>query len=269
MTNYDEKQLSMMSPKEFRSIIRKAEWTEPTIVMCKNYGQANLVVVPKEYTFEFLLFCNRNPRPCPVLDVTEPGDPHPKLIAPEADIRTDLPKYRIWKDGELIDEPTDIVKYWRDDLVSFLLGCSCGFKWAIWAAGISFRRYGGYLSNIPCVPAGRFHGHIVCSVRAFYNVHDAVRAIQISSRHLLMHGPPVHIGDPADVGIKDLGKGGTFIHPDAPAAEPPKHGEIVMYWPSGVTAQAAAMESKIPFMITHKAGHMFVTNQLVEELAVM
>ncbi len=269
MSKYSLAQVAAMGPKEFRGIIRKAEWAEPTIMACRNYGQANLVIVPKEYAFEFLLFCNRNPRPCPVIDVTEPGDSHPRLISPDADLRTDLPKYRVFQDGKLVDEPTDIIKYWRDDLVGFLLGCSCGFKWAIWAAGISFRRYGGYLTNIPCIPGGRFHGHIVCSVRAFYNAHDAMRAVQISSRHLLMHGPPIHIGNPEDIGIESLGKGGSFVHPDAPAAEAPKPGEIVMYWPSGITAQTVAMETKIPFMITHKGGHMFVMDQLVEELAVM
>ena len=268
MAIYSKEQFLTISPKELRAIIRKAELTEPTIEFCENYGQANLVIVPEEYAFEFLLFCNRNPRACPVLDVTEPGDPHPKLIAPEADLRTDLPRYRVFKDGELIDEPTDIIKYWRDDLVGFLLGCSCGFKWAIRAANIPFRRYGGYLTSIPCVPAGRFHGHVVCSVRAFYNSHDAVRATQISSRHIAMHGAPIHIGDPAAIGVENLGKGSP-IHPNAPMAEAPKPGEIVMFWPSGITPQTAATESNVPFMITHLGGHMFVMDQLVEELAVL
>ena len=269
MTKSSEGDAKANSPKQFRDMIRKGEWTKPTIEMSRGYGQANLVVVPMEYAFEFLLFCNRNPQACPIIDVTEPGDPHPKRIAPEADLRTDLPKYRVFKDGEVIDEPIDVMKYWRDDLVGLLLGCSCGFKWAIQAANIPFRRYGGYLTTIPCVSAGRFHGHLVCSVRAFYNAPDAVRAVQISSRHPLMHGAPIHIGDPADIGIKDLGKGGSFIHPNAPAAEHPKPGEIVMCWPSGITPQTAAIESKIPFMITHLGGHMFVMDQLVEELAII
>jgi len=261
-------EVKAMSPGEFRNLVRKGEWTDITMEACQGYAQANLAVVPKEYAFDFLLFCNRNPRPCPVLDVTEIGDPHPKLMAPEADLRTDLPKYRVFKDGELIDEPTDVIKYWRDDLVGFLLGCSRTFVWALRATNIPFRRYGAYLTTIPCVPAGRFHGHMVVSVRAFYNASDAVRAVQISSRHLFMHGPPVHIGDPRDIGIENLGKPDSF-NPWRPVAELPKPGEIVMSWGCGITLGVVAMESKIPFMITHSPAHMFVTDRLGEELAVL
>lgn len=268
MTKYSEEQLLAMSPKEFRSIVRKGEWTGITMEVCQGYAQNNMVIVPKDYAFEFLLFCNRNPRPCPVLDVTEPGDPHPKLMAPEADLRTDVSMYRVFKEGELVDEPTDVIKYWRNDLVAFLLGCSCSFKWALRAAGISFRRYGAYLTTIPCIPAGRFHGSMVVTARAFLNTHDAVRAVQITSRHLLVHGPPIHIGDPTEIGIESLVKRDPFV-PTRPVVEPPKPGEIVMYWGCGVTPQTVAMESRIPFMITHSPTHMFVTDKLAEELAVM
>lgn len=268
MVDYSEEQLLAMSPKQFRDMIRKGEWTKPTIEACRGYAQANLVAVPLEYAFEFLLFCNRNPRTCPVLDVTEMGDPHPRLMAPDADLRTDLPKYRVFKDGEIIDEPIDVVGYWRDDLVAFLLGCSCGFKWAIRAANIPFRRYGAYRTTVPCVPAGRFHGSMMVSVRAFYNTHDAVRATQVTSRHPLMHGAPIHIGDPTEIGIDSLVKEDSFV-PTRPVAEPPKPGEIVLYWGCGVTPQAVAIESKVAFMITHSPTHMFVTDQLVEEIAII
>lgn len=267
MTTYTEVETRAMNPKDFRTIVRKGEYTGVTMEVCQNYAQANLVILPKEYAFEFLLFCNRNPLPCPVLDVTEAGDPHPKLMAPEADLRTDLPKYRIFKDGEITDEPTDILKYWRDDLIAFLLGCSRSFVWALRAANVPYRRYGAYQTTIQCVPAGRFHGHLVVTVRAFYNAHDAVRAVQISSRHRPMHGPPIHIGDLADIGI-NLGKPDP-LNPYRPVVEPPKPGEIAMCWGCGVTPQAVAMESRIPFMITHSPSHMFVTEHLVEELAVL
>jgi len=257
-----------MGPREFRGLTRKAEFTDTTMEVCQGYAQANLVILPKEYAFDFLLFCNRNPRPCPVLDVTEPGDPHPKEMAPEADLRTDVPQYRVIKDGKIIDEPTDIAKYWRDDLVAFLLGCSCTFRWALRAANIPWRRYSAYLTTIPCVPAGCFHGHMVVTARAFYNSHDAVRAVQVSSRHLLMHGPPIHIGDPEVIGITNLGQPDP-IFPNRPVVEPPKPGEIVMYWGCGVTPQSVAMESNVPFMITHYPAHMFVTDKLGEELAVI
>ena len=267
MTTYTEVETRAMSPKDFRSLVRKGEYTDVTTEVCQGYAQTNLAIVPKELAFEFLLFCNRNPLSCPVLEVTEPGDPEPKQSARGADLRTDLPRYRVFKNGEVIDEPTDIIKYWRDDLVAFLIGCSRTFVWALRAANIPFRRYSAYRSNIPCVPAGRFHGPLVVTVRAFYNAHDAVRAVQICSRHRLMHGPPVHIGDPAEIGIKNLGQ--PDINLKWPVTEPPKPGEIIMSWGCGATPQTVAMESKIPFMITHIVAHDFVTDHLAEELAIL
>jgi uncharacterized protein YcsI (UPF0317 family) len=275
-------QFQKISPKDFRSLVRKGNWTgitlescqgypheDPAISeVCRNHVQTDLIVLPKEYAFEFLLFCNRNPRGGPIIDVTEPGDPEPKQAAPGADLRTDLPRYRVYKDGEVIDEPNDIIKYWRDDLVAFLIGVfesGCGA--ALEAAGISFRWYGTWPSTIACVPAGRISGRIMAAVRAFSNSHDAVRAIQIASRHLLMHGPPVHIGDPAEIGVK-LGEADPF-HPDKPVLELPKPGEVVMSFASGLTPGMAALESKVPFMITHYPCHMFLTDYFAEELAIL
>lgn len=263
---YSPDELGAMRPEDFRSIVRKGEWTEVTADACRNYGQANLIALPKEYAFEFLLFCNHNPRPCYVLDVTEPGNPHPKLMAPDADLRTDLPKYRIFKDGKVIDEPTDATNYWRDDLVAFLIGCSWGFVWAFRAANVPFRSLGDYTTNIPLVPVGRFHGHMVCSCRAFSTSHDAVRAIQISSRHIAFHGPPVHIGDPTLIGVNNIGKPDAFI-PPWPTPPPEPH-ETVMFWGCGITPQNVVLESKIPYAVTHYPGHMFVIDKLVEELAI-
>ena len=268
MAKLSESEIAAIKPKDFRSMVRKGEYTGVTMEACRGYAQANFAIVPKEYAFDFLLFCNRNPRPCPVVDVTEPGDPHPKLMAPEADISTDLPRYRIFQDGNIIDEPIEITKYWRDDLVAFLIGCAQGFMWALQAANILWKHYGIYRSNIPCVPAGRFHGPMAVSVSAFYNTRDAVRVIQISSRYLLNHGSPIYIGNPADIGVENIGQPDSF-HPSRPIAEPPKPGEIVMTWGCGVTPQTVAIESKIPLMITHYPSHMFVTDQLPEELAVL
>jgi len=255
-----------MTPKDFRSIVRKGEWTEVTADACRNYGQANLIALPREYAFEFLSFCNRNPRPCYVLDVTEPGNPEPKLMAPDADIRTDLPRYRVFRNGKIIDEPTDATNYWRDDLVAFLIGCSWGFVWAFKAANVPFRSLGDYTTNIPLVPVGRFHGHMVCSCRAFQTSYDALRAIQISSRHIAFHGPPVHIGEPTLIGVNNIGKPDAFIPPwPTPPLEP--H-EIAMFWGCGITPQNVVLESKIPYAVTHYPGHMFVIDKLVEELAI-
>jgi len=263
---YSEKKLLEMSPREFRSLVRRGEWTEPNLTVCQGYAMANLAVVPQEYAFDFLLFCLRNSQPCGIIDVTEPGDPHPRFAAPEADLRTDLPRYRVFKDGECIDEPTDVVKYWRDDLVAFLIGCSGSFDWALQAANVKFRLIGAYESSIQCVPAGRFHGPMVISCRLVKNGHDAVRAVQISSRMRTTHGPPVHIGNPDYVGIRDL------YHPDFYPFEPgapQKPDEIAMFWGCGITPQTVAIESKVPFMITHKGGHMFYTDRLSEELAIL
>lgn len=255
-----------MKPNEFRKLVREEKWSDNTMEACQGYAQANMAILPKEYAYDFLLFCIRNPRPCPILAVTEPGDPFPKELSAEADIRTDLPRYRIFKNGEIVDEPTNITKYWRDDLVTFFLGCSRSFVWALRSANVSCKRYGAYKTSIECKPAGFFHGPLCVSVRSFETAHAANRAIQISSRHLLMHGAPVYIGNPQDIGIDQLGKPDSF-NPKRPEVDPPKDNEIVMYWGCGVTPQAVAMETKISLMITHYPAHMFVTDYLAEEFS--
>src|SRR2546430_587507 len=121
---------------DLRRLARAGELTGPTAGLALGFVQANLVVVPKECAFDFLLFCQRNPKPCPLLDVTEPGDPEPRWAAPGADLRTDLPAYRVWRRGELVDEPEDVRRYWRDDLVAFLIGCSFTFENALLQAGV-------------------------------------------------------------------------------------------------------------------------------------
>jgi len=260
--------LKNMKPSEFRKLVREGKWTDVTRDVCQGYAQANLVILPKEYAFDFLLFCQRNPRPCPVIEATEIGVPSFSQVASEADVRTDVPLYRVIKNGEIIDEPTDIKKYWIEgEFVSFLLGCSNSFILALKNSNISWRSYGAYRSNIPCKPAGRLHGHMAVTVNAFSKTKDAVRAIQITSRHLLTHGAPIFIGNPSEIGIDNLGQPDSF-HPYRPKIDPPKKDELLMFWGCGVTPQIVALESKIPFMITHSPNHMFVTDKLAEELAV-
>ena len=267
ITNHRDSQLESATPKEFRSIVRKDEWTASTYGVCRGYTKANLAIVPKEYAFDFLLFCHRNPQPCPVLDVTEPGSPHPPLVAPDADLRTDLPRYRVHKDGHCIDEPTDIKDYWRDDLVAFLIGCSGTFDWALQASNIHYRNIGAYTTSIRCIPAGPFRGNIVVTCRLFESAHDAVRAIQISSRYLLFHGAPVHMGDPAAIGIKDLSQPDREFFSEQIAPQRP--GEVAMFWGCGATLQHVAVEANLPLMITHYPMRMFITDKLSEELATM
>src|SRR5215218_9539507 len=192
-----------------RARIRAGEHTGPTSGLAPGFAQANLVVLPAADALDFLRFCVRNPKPCPVLEVTDTGSPHPSTLSPGSDLRTDLPRYRVFENGSLVDEPTNITEYWRDDLVGFLLGCSFTFEWALAAAGLplAHQRQGVnvpmYVTDRPCVGAGPFEGPLVVSMRPFAP-NDVARATAISSRFPTMHGGPVHIGDSAAMGVADL-----------------------------------------------------------------
>ena len=193
--------LSQATPAELRAMIRNNELIKPTAGMANGYAQANLAILKKEHAFDFLLFCQRNPKSCPLLDVTEIGSPIPKFAAPSGDIRTDIPKYRIYKYGELVEEVTDIRDYWEEDMVGFLIGCSFTFEHALLNNDISIRHIEEdcnvpmYKTNIPCVEAGIFHGKMVASMRPIPQK-DVVRAAQVTSRFPAVHGGPIHIGDP-------------------------------------------------------------------------
>jgi uncharacterized protein YcsI (UPF0317 family) len=253
------RELRQASGKEVREAARSGELTGPTPGLAMGYVQANLVIVPKDWAFDFLLFCQRNPKPCPLLDVTEPGDPEPKLIAPGADVRTDLPRYRVFELGKLVDRPTDIRKLWRDDLVAFLIGCSFTFENALLAAGVPVRHIEQnrnvpmYRTNIPCRPAGRFRGPLVVSMRPLTPA-QAVTATRICSRFGRAHGTPIHFGDPTVIGVRDLAK------PDYGEPVDFRAGEVPVFWACGVTPQAALVEAKPPLAITHEPGHMFVSD---------
>ena len=255
------------SPQQVREKIRRGEWVRPTAGLCPGHVQANLAIVPKNLAYEFLLFCQRNPKPCPVLDVTDAGSPEPRFLAPGADLRYDIPKYRVWKHGELVDEPTDVASYWRDDLVAFLLGCSFTFESALLKAGVPVRHIEEdrnvpmYMTNIACRPAGFFHGSTVVSMRPM-RPELAIRAVQVTSRFPGVHGAPLHIGDPAAIGIADVHK------PDFGEAVTMNSGEVPVFWACGVTPQAVAMAVKPELMITHAPGYMFIGDIRDEELAV-
>ncbi len=262
-----------LAPRDFRSMIRRGEWTRETTMACRGYAQANVTILPKNYAYDFLVFCNRNQRPCPVIDITEAGDPHPRRVAPEADLRTDLGRYKVFKDGELVAEPTDIKDYWQDDLVGFLIGCSFSFEWLLRAANVKFRYIGVFISNIQCEPAGCFSGHMVVTGRLFESAYDAIRAIQITTRCPAVHGPPVHVGDPAIIGI-------NFFYPynskdisqadfDARSDIAPQPGEIAMFWGCGITTEMTVKKAKPPLMITQGDVNLLVTDRLTEELAIL
>ena len=194
-----------------RSRIRAGELCGPTAGLAAGNVQANLVILPKALAHDFLRFAQANPKPCPVLAVSEPGDPRLPSLGEDLDIRTDLPKYRVWRHGELVEEPLEIRDVWRDDLVSFALGCSFSFEQALVEEGIELRHMtcGSnvpmYRTNIRCVPAGPFAGPLVVSMRPMVPA-DAIRAVQITSRFPSVHGAPVHLGLPEAIGIKDLSR---------------------------------------------------------------
>jgi uncharacterized protein YcsI (UPF0317 family) len=262
------RQLAELKPREIRAMIHNGELIRPTAGMAQGYVQGNLAIVPKELAYDFLLFAQRNPKPCPILDVTDAGSPEPKLVAPGADLRFDIPQYRIYKNGILTDEVTDIASYWRDDLVAFLLGCSFTFETALLNAGLPIRHIeqscnvSMYITNIDCAPAGAFHGKMVVSMRPM-PASQVVRAVQITSRFPAVHGAPVHIGDPAAIGIKDIAK------PDFGDPVTINPGETPIFWACGVTPQAVAMTVKPELMITHAPGHMFICDIRDEELAAL
>jgi uncharacterized protein YcsI (UPF0317 family) len=230
----------------------------PTAGWAPGFAQANLIAVPREYAYDTLLFGQRNPKPCPIIDVTDVGSPHTALAA-GADLRTDLPAYRVWRDGELVAEPTDVLDHWTDDMVAFLIGCSFTFEAPMLAAGIEIRHItmganvSMYSTNRPCRSAGRLGGPMVVSMRPIA-ADRVAEAVAISGRFPAVHGAPVHIGAPEALGITDLST------PDFGDPVEIRDGEVPVFWACGVTPQAAIMASKPPFAITHAPGYMFVTD---------
>jgi uncharacterized protein YcsI (UPF0317 family) len=254
------------SPRELRLRMRQGEWQAPTSGLAPGFAQANLVVVPRTIAYDFLVFCQRNPKPCPLIDVTDPGSPEPAYAAPGADLRTDLPRYRVYRHGKVVAEETEITRYWRDDLVAFLLGCSFTFEAALLRAGIPVRHMeegrnvSMYVTGLTCRPAGALHGPMVVSMRPLPPT-DVPRAVLITARYTQAHGAPVHVGDPHAIGVRDLNQPEFG---DAPRILP---GEVPVFWACGVTPQAVAMAAKVDLMITHAPGHMFITDLRDEDLA--
>lgn len=258
-----------LNPQDYRLMVRRGEW--PTDVdpeyCCAGYTWHAVNIIPREYAYEYLLFCTRNPRGLFVSEVCEPGSPHPMLLAPDADLRTDCGKYRVYQDGEVIDEPTDILKYWRDDLIAFLLPCSYSFEGVLRQNNVKFRTMGTFTTNLHAIPAGRFKcDNIIVTVRLFKTSRDAVRAIQITSRLPVAHGSPICIGDPARIGIKDIFHGDiwNFLPPDAPPQEP---NEVCLTWMCACTPENAIKAAKPSLAIVHHPGYVFVSDRLTEEFA--
>lgn len=253
-----------MKPAQVRELIRKGEIRKPTAGMCGGYAQANLAVLPKEYVEDFKRFAALNPFPCPILEVIE-GSPLTHAMGEGGNILTDIPEYYIYRDGVLTEKVSDASAYWQEGFVGFLIGCSFSFEEALIRAGIEVRHIAQgrnvpmYKTSIQTVPAGPFHGPMVCSMRPM-TPENAELARQITAKMPNVHGAPVQIGNPEEIGVMDVMK------PDYGDAVDIYPGEVPVFWPCGVTPQAAVENAKPPIVITHSPGHMFITDILNEEL---
>jgi uncharacterized protein YcsI (UPF0317 family) len=265
MQTVAQSEMRLQTAAEVRARVRAGEWTGQTAGLAEGFVQANLVILPEAEATDFKRFCELNPQPCPVLDITAPGSAVPAQVAPGADLRTDLPRYRVYEHGDLVDEPLEIADRWRDDLVAFLIGCSFTFEHGLIQAGIPLRHLERglgvpmYSTNRDCLPAGPFHGPLVVSMRPVPASLVGL-ARKVTARYPQVHGAPVHSGDPAVLGISDIRS------PDW--GDPPQieDGDVPVFWACGVTPQAVAMASSPAFMITHSPGHMFISDLRIEDL---
>jgi uncharacterized protein YcsI (UPF0317 family) len=255
-------------PNAARRAIRSQGYTGYTAGVAPGYVQANICILPRAWAEDFLLYCQRNPKPCPLIARSDAGNPRLPMLAQDLDIRTDIPRYHIFRDGEFVEEVTEITSYWRDDLVTFALGCSFSFEEALLEAGLRLRFLerndvaGVYVTNIATAPAGPFEGPLVVTMRAFKPA-DAIRAIQITSRFPNVHGAPVHIGSPRDIGV-DLSRRYRNVG-DAEVAE----GELPVFWACGLTPQLAVKNAKPPLCVTHAPSSMLITDLRNASLAVL
>jgi uncharacterized protein YcsI (UPF0317 family) len=260
------KDIKLLNPREIRGLIRKGKWDKPTAGLAMGYAQANLVILPQKYAFDFLLFCQRNPKPCPLLEVLELGKFLTAFLSKDADIRTDIPMYNVYRKGKLERTVGDIRSLWKNDFVTFLLGCSFSFEEALLRSKIPIRHIEEnknvpmFITNIPCISVGVFRGPMVVTMRPV-PPDKVTRTVQITARYVSVHGAPIHIGDPSKIGIKNMSK------PDFGDLVTIKKGEIPVFWACGVTPQAVVMRAKPELCITHTPGHMFISDVLNEELA--
>jgi uncharacterized protein YcsI (UPF0317 family) len=251
-----------------RLLSRSGDHVGPTSGLAPGFVQANLAILPKALAEDFLHFCQRNPKPCPLIGVSAPGDWRLPALAGDLDIRTDVPRYRVWRDGALADEPYDLARWWRDDLVTFAIGCSFSFEQALLEDGIELRHITCdrtvpmYRTSVETVPAGPFRGPLVVSMRPLKPA-DAIRAVQITTRFPSVHGAPVHLSKPELIGIADLAK------PDYGDAVPVHDDEIPVFWACGVTPQSVIAAARPEFCITHYPGAMLVTDRRNSEFAIM
>ena len=256
----------MLAPQEVREAIRAGRYRKNTAGLARGYVQGNVCILPREYADDFRAFCEANPKPCPLLAVSAPGDPRLPELGEDLDIRTDVPRYRIFRNGRQQGDVTDLRDLWRDDLVTFVLGCSFSFEEALMQAGLRLRyveqgtNVPMYRTSVDTVPAGPFRGKLVVSMRPFKPA-DAIRAIEITSRYPRVHGSPVHVGFPEMIGIENLGE------PWAGDPTEVRADELPLFWACGITPQSVVLQAKPSFCITHSPGHMLVTDLTNASLA--
>ena len=253
-----------MKPGELRQLIRDKRITCHTSGMAAGYAQANLVILPNEYADDFMEYTRLNPAPCPVLEVLR-HTPYTRIMADGANILTDIPEYRVYRYGKLCDVCSDVSGIWQEDMTGFLIGCSFSFEEALIKSGIEMRHIAMnrnvpmYKTNIMTLPYGVFSGPTVCSMRPM-TMQQAMLAARITAAMPNVHGAPIHIGSPDKLGIADIMK------PDYGDPVDIRSGEVCVFWPCGVTPQAAIENAKPPLVITHSPGHMFITDILNSEL---
>ncbi|CAM4229535.1 putative hydro-lyase [Bordetella muralis] len=253
------------TPAGVRAQARQGSFNGNTSGMAPGYGQGNLVILPKSWAEDFYGYCQANPTPCPLIGMTRPGDPAVPMLGTDIDLRTDLPRYRVWRDGLLVDEVDDVSSLWQDDFVGFVLGCSLSFEYALEQAGLRVRHVDEgkivpmYHSSIQTKRIGAFQGPMVVSMRP-YTPEQARIAYEVCARLPGAHGAPVHMGNPAEIGIADVNR------PDEGEPTDILPGEVPIFWGCGVTPQAAALLAKPPILITHAPGHMLIGDVPVEQL---
>ena len=256
----------MQDALRVRKLIRQGLWTSHTSGLADEHVQGNVVILPEALAGDFLRYCQRNPKPCPLLAVSEPGHAKLPALGDDIDICTDVPRYRVWRQGELVEEPCDISTLWRNDLVTFVIGCSFSFEQALMDTGLRLRHVeqgknvAMFRTSVPTTPAGVFRGPLVVTMRPM-RAADVIRAVQVTSRFPNVHGAPVHIGDPSLIGIADLSR------PDYGDAVEVMADEIPVFWACGVTPQAAIRQARPEFCITHAPGAMLITDLLNNQLA--
>ncbi len=258
----DRALVATLPPGEARALIRAGRWRGMSTDLAPGFAQATFVAVPKHLAVDFLAFAERNPRPCPVLEVLEPGETALRMLAPGADVRTDMSRYRVFEHGKVVAEPDDVLAHWRDDMVGVLIGCSRSFEIVLTEAGVPPCPVTTYLTNIECVPAGPFHGRMIVSMRPIHWTQVSL-AVQVTSRFPGFHGAPVHIGDPRAIGIDDLSRTNGALGPVPIAPD-----EVPVFWGCSVTPSQVAMEAGIEYMIASAPGHMLLCDLPARTMAV-